>query len=148
MPTVRTSVDIPDVGIDHVWNVVCDFEKHPEYMADVLEIRYLERDAETALSSWRVLLNGSELTWEEKDFFHPPHRIDFDQTEGDLEVFRGSWTLTETEGGVNVVLEIEFDLGIPSLAAVLDPVGIQAIHSNSRSMLTAISERRPEPAAR
>ncbi len=97
----------------------------------------------TALSSWRVLLNGSELTWDEKDFFHPPHRIDFDQTEGDLEVFRGSWTLSETADGVNVLLEIEFDLGIPSLAAVLDPVGIQAIHSNSRSMLTAISSAAP-----
>ncbi|WP_055480119.1 SRPBCC family protein [Sphaerimonospora mesophila] len=148
MPIVRTSVDIPGVNIEYVWNVVCDLEKHPEYMADVLEIRYLERNAETALSSWRVLLNGSELTWEEKDVFHPPYRIDFDQTDGDLEVFRGSWTLKEIEDGVNVVLEIEFDLGIPSLAAVLDPVGIQAIHSNSRSMLTAISERRPEPAAR
>jgi ribosome-associated toxin RatA of RatAB toxin-antitoxin module len=141
-------VDIPGVDIDHVWNVVCDFESHPEYMADVLEITFLERSPEEALSSWRVLLNGSELTWEEKDYFHPPHRIDFDQTEGDLEVFRGSWTLTETETGVNVVLEIEFDLGIPSLAAVLDPVGIQAIDSNSRSMLNAISERRPTTAGR
>jgi ribosome-associated toxin RatA of RatAB toxin-antitoxin module len=148
MPVVRTSVDIPGVGIDHVWNVVCDFESHPEYMPDVLDIRYLERDGDTALSSWRVLLNGSELTWDERDFFHPPHRIDFDQTEGDLEVFRGSWTLSETATGVNVLLEIEFDLGIPSLAAVLDPVGIQAIHSNSRSMLSAISERRPEPTVR
>ncbi|MBT0773327.1 SRPBCC family protein [Kineosporia sp. J2-2] len=148
MPSVRTSVLVPGADIDYVWSVVRDFEKHPDYMADVLDIRFLERDDVTALSSWRVLLNGSELTWEERDHFHPPHRIDFDQTEGDLEVFRGSWTLTQTDEGVDVVLDIEFDLGIPSLAAVLDPVGIQAIHSNSRSMLTAISERRPEPASR
>jgi ribosome-associated toxin RatA of RatAB toxin-antitoxin module len=140
-------VDIPNVDIEYVWNIVCDFEHHPEYMADVLEIRYLERSPDKALSSWRVLLNGSELTWEEMDFFRPPHRIDFDQTEGDLEVFRGSWTLEPNGTGVTVMLEIEFDLGIPSLAAVLDPVGIQAIHSNSRSMLTAISERRLLPAA-
>jgi len=147
MPTVSTSVDIVGVTLEHVWNTVCDFERHPEYMADVIEVRYLERTAEQALSSWRVLLNGSELSWEERDFFSPPHRIDFDQTEGDLEVFRGAWILSETPEGITVTLNIEFDLGIPSLAAVLDPVGIQAIHSNSRSMLAAISER-PISAAR
>ncbi|WP_329563599.1 type II toxin-antitoxin system RatA family toxin [Kitasatospora sp. NBC_01266] len=146
MPTVRTSVVIPDVDIHHVWDTVCDFEKHPLHMVDVLEIRYLERTAEQALSSWRVLLNGSELTWTERDFFSPPNRIDFDQTEGDLEVFRGSWELEQCGTGIKVTLEIEFDLGIPSLAAVLDPVGVQAIRSNSSSMLTAISERRPLPA--
>jgi ribosome-associated toxin RatA of RatAB toxin-antitoxin module len=145
MPIVRSSIDILHVDVAHVWNVVCDFERHPEYMADVLEVRYLERTAATALSSWRVLLNGSELTWVERDLFTPPSRIDFDQIEGDLELFRGSWSIAGPDGGVRVSLEIEFDLGIPSLAAVLDPVGIQAIHTNSRSMLTAIGQRRLAP---
>jgi ribosome-associated toxin RatA of RatAB toxin-antitoxin module len=145
MPIVRSSIDILHVDVAHVWNVVCDFESHPEYMADVLEVRYLERTAATALSSWRVLLNGSELTWVERDLFTPPSRIDFDQTEGDLELFRGSWSLAGSDGCVRVSLEIEFDLGIPSLAAVLDPVGIQAIHTNSRSMLTAIGQRQLAP---
>ena len=147
MPIVRTSVDVPGVDIHHVWGTVCDFEKYPQYMTDVLEIRYLDRTATEARSAWEVLLNGSVLTWEERDVFTAPHRIDFDQIEGDLEVFRGSWVLQETTGGVAVTLEIEFDLGIPSLAAVLDPVGIQAIESNSRSMLNAISGRRATAAA-
>jgi ribosome-associated toxin RatA of RatAB toxin-antitoxin module len=148
MPTVRTSTHIPGVDIGYVWDTVCDFEKYPQYMVDVVEIRYLERTAGEALSSWRVLLNGSVLTWEEKDYFTAPHRIDFAQTEGDLEVFQGSWELAETPDGVTVTLEIDFDLGIPSLAAVLDPVGIQAIRSNSRSMLAAIADRNTAPAAR
>ncbi|WP_405884030.1 SRPBCC family protein [Streptomyces sp. NBC_01136] len=143
MPVVRTEVDIDDVSLEHVWNVMCDFEAHAGYMDDVLGIRFIEREADTALSSWRVLLNGSELTWDERDVFTPMRRIDFDQTEGDLEVFRGYWALEPTASGVRVVLEIEFDIGIPSLAAVLDPIGIQAIESNSRSMLAAIRDRRP-----
>lgn len=135
-------MDIAGVIIDDVWDTVCEFELYPRYMADVVEIRFLERTEHEGLSSWRVLLNGSELTWDEKDYFTPPHRVDFEQTDGDLEVFRGSWTLEESGDVVTVTLEIEFDLGIPSLAAVLDPIGVQAIHSNARSMLTAISERR------
>ncbi|MFJ2609210.1 type II toxin-antitoxin system RatA family toxin [Streptomyces sp. NPDC091279] len=145
MPVVRTEVEIEDAPLKHVWTVLCDFEAHAGYMDDVLGIRFLERGEDTALSSWRVLLNGSELTWDERDVFTPMRRIDFDQTDGDLEVFRGFWELQEIPGGVRVVLEIEFDIGIPSLAEVLDPIGIQAIESNSRSMLAAIRDRRPSP---
>jgi ribosome-associated toxin RatA of RatAB toxin-antitoxin module len=147
VPVVRTEVHIPDVPLEHVWNVMCDFEAHAGYMDDVLGIRFLDRGADTALSSWRVLLNGSELTWDERDVFTPMRRIDFDQTEGDLEVFRGFWELEPTPTGVRVSLEIEFDIGIPSLAAVLDPIGIQAIESNSRSMLAAIRDRHPVAAS-
>lgn len=144
MPVVTTSLQIPDVAIEHVWAVVCDFERHPEYMRDVLEVRYLERGQDTALSAWRIMLNGSELSWQERDVFTAPHRIDFDQIDGDLEVFRGSWVLTQVGSAVEVRLEIEFDIGIPSLTEVLDPLGIQAIQANSRSMLTAIAARRAE----
>lgn len=147
MPVVRTEVDIDGVPLEHVWNVLCDFEAHAGYMDDVLGIQFLERGDKTALSSWRVLLNGSELTWDERDVFTPLSRIDFDQTEGDLEVFRGFWELQETACGVRVVLEIEFDIGIPSLAEVLDPIGVQAIEANSRSMLGAIRDRRPSGVA-
>ncbi|MFD8498253.1 type II toxin-antitoxin system RatA family toxin [Amycolatopsis sp. NPDC059657] len=142
MPIVYTSVDIADATLDHVWDVVCAFDRYPPLMPDVLEVNFLERSETEAVSAWRVLLNGSEMTWEERDVFVPKSRIDFEQIDGDLEVFRGSWLLSEIEGGVRVSLSLEFDMGIPSLAAVLDPIGIQAIESNSRTMLTAISEQR------
>ncbi len=48
-----------------------DFERYPETTQDVLEVRYLSRSELLAESSWRVLLNGSELTWTEEDVFEP-----------------------------------------------------------------------------
>lgn len=140
MPTVRTTILVEDVPLAKVWRAVCDFENYAHYMADVIGIEFLERTERTARSSWRVLLNGSELTWTEEDYFEPERRISFEQIDGDLEVFRGAWELDERPEGVEVTLEIEFDLGIPSLAAVLDPIGIRAIRSNSRSMLEAIKD--------
>jgi ribosome-associated toxin RatA of RatAB toxin-antitoxin module len=135
-------VDIADVTLDHVWEVVCEFERYPALMPDVLDVTFLDRDEHKATSAWKVLLNGSEMSWEEVDVFTPRSRIDFDQIDGDLEVFRGSWFLEPVGDGVRVSLSLEFDMGIPSLAAVLDPIGIQAIESNSRSMLNAIREQR------
>ena len=65
-------------------------------------------------------------------------RIEFDQIEGDLELFRGEWRLERMGDGVEITLDVEFDVGIPSLASVLNPIGIQAIRANSRQMLNAI----------
>ena len=141
MPNVRSVVAIPDVPLEQVWAVVRDFERYPESMQDVLEVRILECDEREAICFWRVLLNGSELTWTERDTFEPMGRIHFDQIVGDLEVFRGDWILETVDDVVTVTLDVQFDIGVPSLAEILDPIGIQAIKSNSRNMLRAIHTR-------
>lgn len=138
VPKVVTDIELQGVSQAEAWRVVEDFEAYPRVMKEVVEVRVLERSGLAATSSWRVLLNGSELTWVERDVFDPPCHIAFDQIEGDLETFRGEWTLRATASGVRVLLAVEFDIGIPSLAAVLDPIGIQAITTNSRAMLRAI----------
>jgi ribosome-associated toxin RatA of RatAB toxin-antitoxin module len=143
MPAVRTAVEVPGETIEHAWDVVSGFESYPAVMPNVLEVRFLERAGSQAISAWRILLDGIELTWEERDTFEPLRRIRFEQVDGDLEMFRGAWLLTEIGGGVRVELSVEFDLGIPSLAAVLDPIAVRAIESNSHSMLAAISSHLP-----
>ena len=141
MPIVQTTLAIPNVELQAVWQAVSAFDKYPETMESVLSVDFLERSDSTAISSWRVSLNGSELAWIEKDTFEPYGRIVFDSIDGDLEVFRGQWVLSELSAGVSVTFEVEFDLGIPSLAEVLNPVGVQALEENSRSMLLGIGRR-------
>jgi ribosome-associated toxin RatA of RatAB toxin-antitoxin module len=141
MPTVRTAVEIPGVTAEHVWNVVSEYERYPAVMANVLSVAFLERTEHRTVSAWRVLLEGTELTWEENDTFEPPYRIRFEQIDGDLDLLRGGWELTETGHGVRVELSLEFDIGIPSLADVLNPIGVRAIEANAHSMLTAIGEQ-------
>ena len=149
MPVVTADLFIADAGLQRVWDVVADFESYPALMPNVLSIDIVERRGNTAVSAWRTLLDGTEMSWEERDLFEPYRRISFEQLDGDLEVFRGEWTLDEEDGGVRVRLSMEFEIGIPSLAAVLDPLGVQAIRANSLSMLNAIGERLStlEPAA-
>lgn len=138
MPVVDTTLKISNVSIQRVWEVLCDFERYPDLMDDVIDVKCVNGDI--FKSSWKVLLNGSELTWEEVDTFEPYKRIVFDQIEGDLEVYKGEWRLEKDGNDINVTLVIEFDLGIPSLADMLNPIGIKAIKSNSRQMLEAIKE--------
>lgn len=141
MPRVVSRVAIPGISRERVWPVLCDFERYPETMEDVIEIQVSPVAGDEAMSSWRVLLEGAELSWTERDVFEPMKRIQFDQVEGDLECFRGEWRLSAESDGVVVTLEVEFDLGVPSLSEVLDPLGVEAIESNSRMMLDAIRTR-------
>jgi ribosome-associated toxin RatA of RatAB toxin-antitoxin module len=141
MPAVHTEMEVPGVSLADVWRVVSDFEQFPALMPNVLSVDVIGRDGDAVITTWRVVLEGSEMTWDERDTFVPHERITFEQVDGDLDVFRGEWTLAEREGGVLVTLTVEFDLGIPSLAMVLNPVGVKAIDANSREMLRAIGDR-------
>lgn len=134
-------MEIPDAALDEVWRIVADLESYPATMPDVLSVRYLERRDNVARSEWCVLLNGSELSWIEHDVFEPMSAIHFCQIEGDLEIFRGSWRLERMRRGVRIELRTEFDIGIPSLAEVLNPIGIHAIQANSHQMLSSICGR-------
>jgi ribosome-associated toxin RatA of RatAB toxin-antitoxin module len=139
MPLVQSRVVIEDVSIDTVWEVMRDFEAFPRLMPDVLDVKCFGHAGETLKSAWRVLLNGSELTWVEWDQFVDRQEIIFHQIEGDLEIWEGCWRLRAEQRAVVVDLTVSFDLGIPSLAHILDPIGIRAITANSRQMLEAIN---------
>ncbi|WAC71668.1 aromatase/cyclase [Roseateles sp. SL47] len=142
MPDVHSLLTIGHVDRDRVWSALCDFERYPEFMADVLEVTVERHSAREIVSHWRVLLNGSELSWTERDVLTDDHRIVFEQTDGDLEVWAGQWRLLEdADGALRVELEVTFDLGIPSLAEVLHPIGERAIRANSRQMLEGIRTR-------
>lgn len=141
MPAVHTEMEVPGVSLEDVWRVVSDFEQFPVLMPNVLSVDVVSSDDTSTVTSWRVVLEGSEMTWDERDTFEPYERITFEQVDGDLDVFRGEWTLAESDNGVLVTLTVEFDLGIPSLAMVLNPVGVKAIQNNSREMLGAIGNR-------
>lgn len=142
MPDVNSSLAMGAMDRDVLWRTLCDFERYPDFMQDVLEVRVDRRTATEIVSHWRVLLNGSELSWTERDLLTDDHRIVFEQTDGDLEVWQGQWRIVAAEGGgLKVELDVTFDLGIPSLAEVLHPIGERAIRANSRQMLEGIRTR-------
>lgn len=140
MPTVQTSVHLGACARSHVWPILTDFVRYPDFMADVLDVRVDSRQGDRLVSTWRVLLNGSELTWTERDLLVFEDRIEFEQIDGDLEVWEGTWQLIERDDGLHVQLHVRFDIGIPSLADVLHPIGERAIRANSRQMLEGIRD--------
>lgn len=141
MPIVVVK-EVVDAPIDKVYQVVSDQESYPQFMKTMETIRVIERGDGYTLTEWVARLQGARFRWVEKDLYFPDeYRITYDQTEGDLKVFRGYWALTEVPEGTLVELVTEFEFGIPMLSAMLNPVAKLALKNNSKAMLEAIAQR-------
>ena len=142
MPNVEVSWEI-DAPLDEVWRAVNDIEAYPGYMDNVRRVEILSSDGDERVSSWSVLLKGSVLEWTELETVDlGQRRIDFRQLDGDLDLFAGAWQLDVGEGGrVTVSLDVEFEIGIPLLADMLNPVAARALRDNSAQMLSEIERQ-------
>jgi ribosome-associated toxin RatA of RatAB toxin-antitoxin module len=140
MPRVDVSIDIC-APVDDVWNAVADVLSYPKFMPSVNRVEHLGHDSDgSMLTSWSVSLKGSNLEWTERDIAdHSSRRLSFVQLDGDLDQFEGVWSVTEGEAGyVTIRLVCDFDIGIPLLAEMLNPVAARALSENCETMLRQI----------
>jgi ribosome-associated toxin RatA of RatAB toxin-antitoxin module len=140
MPEVAFELDI-QAPATRVWEVVTDIERYPDSMGSVRSVTIIDgSDPLERRSGWSVLLKGSILEWEEVEQLDPDNLVmAFHQVTGDLETFDGAWRVTPIgEDRTNVRLDIEFEIGIPLLADMLNPVAERSLRANSREMLLGI----------
>src|SRR5205814_131192 len=64
--------------------------------------------------------------------------IEFRQSVGDLARFDGVWSVHPAAGGTQVVFEAEADLGMPTLAPLLNPVAERTLRETIREILTGL----------
>jgi ribosome-associated toxin RatA of RatAB toxin-antitoxin module len=140
MPKVTINQDIR-APIERVWNTVLDVESYEESMDNVRWVRLVgPDDKHTRRAEWSVLLKGSILEWEEEERLdHGAHKVVFKQLRGDLEFFDGYWTLEELgRHETRAHFEVEFEIGIPMLAEMLNPVAQRALEENGVEMLRGL----------
>ncbi len=141
MPFIETSVIIPDGDKSKIWEMVKAVEGYTLFMEDVESIEVLEENAEEnwQISKWVTRLEGRRMEWTEKDVWDDDTmNLTYHQIEGDLSKFEGEWVVVDTEDGVKVTLTVDFDLGIPMFASLLNPIAKILVQKNSRAMLAAI----------
>lgn len=165
MRTVSLHLRSDGVTADSAYARISDFARYPELTeavlaVDVADAEPVEGVAETSgaqasvVSTWLVRFRKGQLKWTERDLLDPvARRIEFDQVTGDFAVMRGSWQVEEDGlgdgAGVLVRFDAEFDLGIPTLADILDPVAEATLRSNVALILTGLlgEVREVEPVA-
>ncbi|ARZ72340.1 SRPBCC family protein [Streptomyces sp. HU2014] len=143
MPHVEVKLPIKAPAAD-AWKAVTRLEDYAAYMENVESVTVLgETAAGTRTSEWSVLLKGSVLEWVEEDELDEDKRVmTFTQVSGDLDEFKGYWQVEDRgDGTAVVVFSVDFEIGIPLLADMLNPVATRALRENSEHMLSAIERR-------
>lgn len=142
MPTIEVH-ELLQAPIEKVWELVRDVEGYPQRMETVRDIEVLESGENWKLVAWEAELKGSILKWVEREEQDPEaYRLSYRQVDGDLERFDGYWQLTSQGSEVTeAVLVVHFDIGIPMLKDMLEPVAERAIRDNSSRMLTSLAPR-------
>jgi ribosome-associated toxin RatA of RatAB toxin-antitoxin module len=132
MPTVNLELTAHDVDADEGYRRLSDFARYPELTEAVRQVDIDQPGPDgTVVSRWTVQFRNGLLRWSESDTLDPAARtITFRQLTGDFDTFDGQWSVHERPAGCGVVFTARFDLGIPSLAAILDPVAESTLRAN------------------
>jgi len=122
--TVRSARITADTAYDNIRH----FETYPDLVDEVRSVVIHTDDRGPITSDWEVYFRNGPLRWSEVDYFQDQQRrIIFEQTTGDFEVFRGSWSVEPFEAGCEVIFDTTFDFGIPSLAGILEPIAVKVL---------------------
>ncbi|KAA2250944.1 cyclase [Solihabitans fulvus] len=116
----------------HAYQRISDFSRYPELTDAVRDVEIYPPEPDGGLvSEWTVYFRKGLLQWTERDYFdHDTRTITFAQLKGDFETFEGSWLVEPDGDGAVVTFDATFDLGIPSLAELLDPVAEATLRNN------------------
>lgn len=144
MPLVESSIDIAG-SIDEVYALAKDMGRFAEYMPDVDSVVVAERNGDRTVTDWTTNVDGVPIVWKEEDTFHDEDkRIEYRLIEGDLDKFEGEWVFEELDGdsgSTRVILTVDFDFGMPTLAELLGPILEEKVRENSQMMLSAIKRK-------
>jgi uncharacterized membrane protein len=142
MPKVTIELPIR-ASIEEVWEILLDVGGYSDVMDHVRSVEVLEEiDGRKRQVAWSVLLKGSILEWvEEEQIDRENYSIVFKQLSGDLEFFDGHWSLQAVgERETTALFEVVFEIGIPPLAEMLNPVAQRALHESSIEILRGIEQ--------
>ncbi len=138
MPYVETSIEIC-APARKVYELAKEQERFPQFMPDVESVTVVERHADHLITRWKTLVEEAPIEWIEEDRFNDTDtRIDYKLLEGDLDKFEGAWTFEETSGRTRVVLSVDYDFGVPTLAELIGPTLQRKVQENSEMMLAAL----------
>lgn len=139
MRRVRLETLVPQADARTVFDRVSDFPRYADYTDAVREIR-IDRSADGLVSStWSVNFRNGVLCWSERDQIDADRlHMAFEQIDGDFDRFAGTWQLAQTGDDTTVVFTAEFDLGMPSLAALIDPIAERALLDNMAAILRGL----------
>ncbi len=152
MPKIESRIQIA-APRDAVWQLAQDVEKLPEILPDLDSLEVLEREEKPGgvtrtVTLWhgRIKQFNRRINWTEEDLWsNEEHACRFWILKGDFNKYEGEWRFLESGGGTEVVLNLEYEIIIPLVGALMGKVVQKLMQENSDGTLAALkteAERR------
>lgn len=141
MRSIHLLVALDTENPSAAFETIADFTRFADIAEDIHVVETHRPTAPDAPrdSDWEVNFRRGIMRWNEAEILDPEKlRIEFDQTDGDFEEFRGSWQLTPAGSGIEVRFEVTYDFGIESLVGIMDPIAERVIKRAICSVLEGL----------
>lgn len=139
MRSVQLRMTVPGRRADEVYGTLADFPRYPQFSPVVRSVTITEGEDGVSRSEWEVTFRAGILKWVEEDIFdRAALRIDFRQLEGDIALFEGSWTCSDTGDGTCITFSARLDMGIPTLADALEPIAVRTLIDNTVAIVSGL----------
>ncbi|MFE7897973.1 type II toxin-antitoxin system RatA family toxin [Streptomyces sp. NPDC057424] len=140
MPEIQAETLIEERTPEELWAIVKDSSLVASRARHVVAVSpQSDQDKTFRINEWTVLLNGSEVTWRQREAAGPGLRLRFEQTIGDLEKLSGEWSLTADGTSTRISLALDYELGVDGLAPLLEPIWSQSFQAHADELLRALT---------
>jgi coenzyme Q-binding protein COQ10 len=144
MPAIETEVHV-EAPPTAVFEAACAHERYKEYgVKDLISVRTVEPESADGqlVTEWVWNLKGARIRYLEREHHDRAGlTITFEQTQGDLKKFAGRWRFLPDGDGTRFCSQVEFDLGIPMLSGLLDPVAKLVLRGTIDALVQAVKSR-------
>jgi ribosome-associated toxin RatA of RatAB toxin-antitoxin module len=122
-----------------VFPLLREMERYPKYSGIVLSLTVAGSADGSSVSTWTVQFGQGVATWSQRDDFDAPNNtIRFTRLSGDIENFTGSWVLSDNEAGCTIQFTADFDIGVPGLSEIIEPMVETMLRENITAILTGL----------
>ncbi len=130
---VRVVAHHPSLSVEEAFGLVGDYRRHALLSDAVRNVTIEEQPDGTLISHWEVNFRKGVLIWSEFDELDfATHTLRFRRRDGDPEALEGAWTVRERPSGegCTITFEAEFDIGIPTMREMLEPLAARTMQDN------------------
>lgn len=139
MKHVEVLAQVNGYNVNDAYARLSDFSRYPEFSEAVRSVTLLEERSDATVSSWEANFRQGILQWVEEDRFDRANNtIHFNQTEGDVDYFAGTWQVMPDQDNCQIHFAAAIDLGIPTMADILEPIAERALRENIRSIIAGL----------
>jgi ribosome-associated toxin RatA of RatAB toxin-antitoxin module len=141
MGKVNDTIQI-DQPVDVVFFKAQNIEQLAKFLPDLQEVKILKKSGNEVDSFWKGSFQGREVKWTERDIWDETKKeCSFFILEGDFKVYQGVWKFVPlSDHQTRVELEIEYDLGLPLVGALINTFLKKKMFENTQAMLKALKE--------